>query len=65
MSSSSVDPNFLLLFFSDSDPGSNPDPDPVCLLKIHLKCRSSKHRKKANLLKSVLFLDPDCLEQFI
>jgi hypothetical protein len=22
--------------------------DPDCLWKIHLKCRSSKHRKKAN-----------------
>jgi hypothetical protein len=46
-----VDPR---LYFSDPDPTltliSDPDPDldPDCLRNIYLKCRSSKHRKKAN-----------------
>ncbi len=34
-----------------SDPDSNQDQDPACLLKIHKKCRSSKHRKKGGLFR--------------
>ncbi len=43
------DPASTLIFYPDSDP------DPGSLLHLHLNCRSSKHRKKADFLKPVHF----------
>ncbi len=59
--SSIVDPKFF--YFQDFDLALTllSDSDPVCLWKIHLKCRSSEHHKKSKFLKSCTFLDPDCL----
>jgi hypothetical protein len=67
---SAVDPKFFFInvFFQDpdSDPALTLIVNPDCLSKIHLNCRSSKHRKKADFFKSIgTFLDPDVYEKYI